>query len=73
LPTAYAFAAKEPLTSHSLGHSFMQERCTDLFVMRDNLVARQLPALFKRSVPKKNPINEFLADPTLKWKRNMPH
>ena len=42
-------------TSHSMSHSFVQERCTDLFVMRDNLVARQIPAIFKRYVPRKTP------------------
>ena len=57
-------------TSHSMSHSFVQERCTDLFVMRDNLVARQIPAIFKRYVPKENPLNEFLANPTLEWRSN---
>ncbi|MBS1800076.1 MAG: hypothetical protein JSS95_09650 [Acidobacteria bacterium] len=55
-------------TSHSMSHSFVQEKCTDLFVMRDNLVARQVPALFKRYVPKENPINEFFEDTSLEWK-----
>lgn len=55
-------------TSHSMSHSFVQERCTDLFVMRDNLLARQIPALFQHHVPKENPINEFLANPDLEWK-----
>jgi hypothetical protein len=55
-------------TSHSMSHSFVQEKCTDLFVMRDNLVARQIPALFKRYIPKENPINEFLEDTSLEWK-----
>lgn len=55
-------------TSHSMSHSFVQEKCTDLFVMRDNLVARQIPALFKRYVPKENPINEFFEDTSLEWK-----
>lgn len=59
-------------TSHSMSHAFVQERCTDLFVMRDNPVARQVPALFKRYVPKENPINEFFEDGALEWKTTRP-
>ncbi|WP_260702914.1 GNAT family N-acetyltransferase [Edaphobacter flagellatus] len=60
-------------TSHSMSHSFVKEKCTDLFILRDNLIARQIPSLFKRHVPKENPINEFLDDPNLEWKTTPRH
>ncbi|MDE1178732.1 MAG: GNAT family N-acetyltransferase [Edaphobacter sp.] len=54
-------------TSHSMSHSFVEERCTDLMVMRDSFIGRAIPSLFERYIPRENPINEFLVEPGLAW------
>jgi hypothetical protein len=56
-------------TSHSMSHAFVPRRCTELVLLRDNVVARAIPALMRRFVPPENPLNVFLEEPGLEWKR----
>jgi len=55
-------------TSHSMSHSFVHKRCTDLLILRDNPVGRLVPAMVKRYVPSENPLHEFLEEPNLVWR-----
>jgi hypothetical protein len=54
-------------TNHSMSHSFVHERCTDLVVMRQNPAARAIPELMKRFVPSENPLYDVFADSSLEW------
>lgn len=55
-------------TSHSMSHSFVHKRCTDLLILRQTLVGRMVPAMVKRYVPPENPLHEFLEEPDLVWR-----
>jgi hypothetical protein len=55
-------------TNHSMSHSFMQKRCTDLLILRQTPVGRVVPAMVKRYVPPENPLHEFLEEPNLEWR-----
>jgi hypothetical protein len=55
-------------TSHSMSHSFVHKRCTDLLLLRQTLVGRIVPAMVKRYVPQENPLHEFLEEPNLVWR-----
>ena len=54
-------------TTHSMNHSFVPERSTDLIVMRRSPFAAVIPTLAKRFLPPENMLLQVLSDENLKW------
>jgi hypothetical protein len=60
-------------TNHSMSHSFVHKRCTELLILRQTPVGRVVPAMVKRYVPPENPLHEFLEEPSLEWRSVKKH
>ncbi|MCU1224799.1 MAG: hypothetical protein JWQ42_2892 [Edaphobacter sp.] len=54
-------------TTHSMNHSFIPERSTDLIVMRRSPFAAVIPILAKCFLPPENMLLQVLSDENLQW------
>lgn len=55
-------------TGHSMSHSFVRERVTDLVVKRDSLASRVMQMLARRYIPPDNELSRMLHSQDLEWR-----